>query len=95
MSLQNGFELLREERIPEFNSLAKFYRHAQTGAELLSLENDDENKVFGITFRTPPPIPPACRISWSTPFCAARANTRSKSPSSSWSKARSTPSSTP
>ena len=24
------------------------------GAELLSLENDDENKVFGITFRTPP-----------------------------------------
>ena len=55
MSLQNGFELLREERVPEFNSLAKFYRHAQTGAELLSLENDDENKVFGITFRTPAP----------------------------------------
>jgi len=25
----------------------------KTGAELLSLENEDENKVFGITFRTP------------------------------------------
>ncbi len=36
------------------NTRAKLYRHIQTGAELLSLENDDENKVFGITFRTPP-----------------------------------------
>jgi presequence protease len=26
----------------------------KTGAELLSLINDDDNKVFGITFRTPP-----------------------------------------
>ena len=31
------------------------YRHVATGAELLSLENDDENKVFGVSFRTPPP----------------------------------------
>lgn len=51
----HGFELLREEHIPEVNSLAKLYRHVQTGAELFSLENDDENKVFGITFRTPAP----------------------------------------
>ncbi len=53
MSGLHGFELLREERIPEFNSLGRLYRHVQTGAELLSLINDDENKVFGITFRTP------------------------------------------
>lgn len=50
----NNFQLVREEHIPEFNSLAKLYRHNQTGAEVLSLENDDENKCFGITFRTPP-----------------------------------------
>ena len=50
----DGFELLREQDIPELNTRARLYRHAKTGAELLSLENDDENKVFGITFRTPP-----------------------------------------
>ena len=36
------------------NSRASLYRHIHSGAELLSLVNDDENKVFGITFRTPP-----------------------------------------
>ncbi|MFW5748635.1 MAG: insulinase family protein [Chloroflexota bacterium] len=55
MTLVHGFELLREQPIPEINSVAKLYRHARTGAELLSLENDDENKVFSITFATPPP----------------------------------------
>ena len=80
MSVINGFELIREEHIPELNSLASLYRHVQTGAELLSLDNDDENKVFGITFRTPPPIRPACRTSWSTRCCAVRANTRLKEP---------------
>lgn len=49
-----GFELVEERDIPELNTHAKLYRHAKTGAELLSLQNDDENKVFGITFRTPP-----------------------------------------
>jgi Zn-dependent M16 (insulinase) family peptidase len=55
MNVIHGFELLREQPISELNSLARLYRHVATGAELLSLINDDENKVFGITFRTPPP----------------------------------------
>lgn len=50
----NGFELLHEQAIPELKTLAQLYRHIKTGAEVLSLQNDDENKVFGITFRTPP-----------------------------------------
>lgn len=54
MGLEHGFELLREQEIPELKTLARLYRHAATGAELLSLINDDENKVFGIVFRTPP-----------------------------------------
>ncbi len=54
MTVYNGFELLQERDIPELNTRARFFRHLMTGAELLSLENDDENKVFGITFRTPP-----------------------------------------
>lgn len=50
-----GFELLETREIEELNATAKLYRHVKSGAELLSLENQDENKVFGITFRTPPP----------------------------------------
>jgi presequence protease len=55
MTVIHGFELLRERDIPEINSKARLFRHVKTGAELLSLENEDENKVFGITFCTPPP----------------------------------------
>ncbi|UYN98280.1 MAG: insulinase family protein [Devosia sp.] len=49
-----AFELVRDETIAEINSEARLYRHKKTGAEVLSLVNDDENKVFGITFKTPP-----------------------------------------
>ena len=54
MTTQHGFELVKATFIPELNSQARLYRHIQTGAELLSMENDDENKCFGITFRTLP-----------------------------------------
>ena len=50
----HGFELLREQNLAEINSTARFYRHGRTGAELLSLINSDENKVFGVSFATPP-----------------------------------------
>ncbi len=55
MSTMYGFELLEVREIPELRTTARLYRHVATGARLLSLENGDENKVFGITFRTPPP----------------------------------------
>ncbi|MDH3944500.1 MAG: insulinase family protein, partial [Anaerolineae bacterium] len=51
----HGFELLKEQTIDEIKNKVRHFRHVKTGAELLSLENDDENKVFGISFRTPPP----------------------------------------
>ncbi|MDR3476109.1 MAG: insulinase family protein [Devosia sp.] len=54
MSLHPAFELTRDETIAEVNSRARLYRHIKTGAEVLTLSNDDENKVFGITFKTPP-----------------------------------------
>ncbi|WP_323016184.1 insulinase family protein, partial [Devosia sp.] len=49
-----AFELVRDAQIAEVNSRALVYRHKKTGAEVVSLVNDDENKVFGITFKTPP-----------------------------------------
>ncbi|MCX7821952.1 MAG: insulinase family protein [Syntrophobacterales bacterium] len=48
------FKLLREQYIPELNTRALLYLHHQTEAQVLFLKNQDENKVFGITFRTPP-----------------------------------------
>jgi len=50
-----GFTLLRRDEIRELNTTAELYRHDKTGAKVLSLCNTDENKVFGIVFRTPPP----------------------------------------
>lgn len=48
-----GFELVHEAEIPELNTRAKLYRYVKTGTILLSLENQDENKSFGVAFRTP------------------------------------------
>ena len=54
MSEIHGFELVREEDIQELNITAKIFRHIKTGAELISMQNDDENKVFGVSFPTLP-----------------------------------------
>ena len=54
MPLVHGFCLIRRLEIPEIASQAELYRHEATGGEVLSLVSDDENKVFGISFRTPP-----------------------------------------
>lgn len=50
----NRFDLIKEAEVPELRSTLRFFRHKKTGAELLSVINDDKNKVFGITFKTPP-----------------------------------------
>jgi len=49
-----GFELVREQSIPELDTAARLFRHRRTGAEVLSLANCDENKTFAVTFRTLP-----------------------------------------
>ncbi|KAH0872342.1 hypothetical protein HID58_069704 [Brassica napus] len=49
-----GFEKAREEFISECKSKAVLFRHKKTGCEVMSVSNDDENKVFGVVFRTPP-----------------------------------------
>lgn len=53
MTPAHGFELLEEQFIEEINTEARLYRHVKSGARLLSMANNDENKSFGITFRTP------------------------------------------
>ena len=48
-----GFALVEKKKVAEINSMVRLFRH-DSGAELLHIENDDDNKVFAITFRTPP-----------------------------------------
>lgn len=52
-----GFTIESEEYLDDIKSKAYLLKHDYSGAKLLYLENDDENKVFGIGFRTPLKIP--------------------------------------
>jgi presequence protease len=50
----HGFKLLEEKHIEEINSTTKLFEHEKSGAKLFYLQNEDDNKVFSISFRTPP-----------------------------------------
>ena len=50
----HGFSVERCETVPELDSDAYVLRHAASGARLLYLACDDENKAFAIGFKTPP-----------------------------------------
>ena len=52
--IYHGFRLLKTTKIKEVNSTAYEFTHEKSGARLLFLENKDDNKVFSISFRTPP-----------------------------------------
>lgn len=49
-----GFCLRECRTIKEIDSVGYWLEHEKTGAQLLYLQNDDDNKVFSISFRTPP-----------------------------------------
>lgn len=50
----HGFAVERCETVPELDSDAYVLRHTASGARLLYLACDDENKAFAIGFKTPP-----------------------------------------
>ncbi|MFT5125348.1 MAG: Zn-dependent M16 (insulinase) family peptidase [Kiritimatiellia bacterium] len=54
MSEHPAFTLVENRYVKEFDTEARLYRHQKTGARVLSMVNTDDNKVFGITFKTPP-----------------------------------------
>jgi len=49
-----GYEVIEKREIRDLNSMSYLLRHKKTGARVALLENDDNNKVFYIGFRTPP-----------------------------------------
>ncbi len=50
----HGFTVERVEDLPEIEGTAYLMRHAASGAPLMWLANDDENKAFAVAFKTPP-----------------------------------------
>ena len=56
MNLKNipSYELVQQQTIKPLHSEAYLLRHKKSGARVVLMENDDENKVFTIGFRTPP-----------------------------------------
>jgi len=50
----SGFALEREEYVKEMASTVRVWKHQGTGTQLMSVLNGDENKTFGVVFRTPP-----------------------------------------
>ncbi len=52
--IYHGFQLLLARPIREMKATAYEFIHEKSGARLLYMETDDDNKVFSITFRTPP-----------------------------------------
>ena len=49
-----AYEIVKQEKLTDIHSTGYLVRHKKTGARLVLIENDDENKVFSIAFRTTP-----------------------------------------
>ena len=49
----SGFKLESKKWIEDIHSNVMIFQHVKSGAKLIYLQNEDENKVFSISFRTP------------------------------------------
>ena len=52
--IYNGFKLIQMEEVEDINSRCHVFEHEKTGAKLFYAQNNDENKVFFVAFKTPP-----------------------------------------
>lgn len=73
-----GFQVVDEEFIPENESNVFTLEHLKSGARLLFVQNQDDNKVFSVSFRTPPEDSTGSFIFWSIPYYVVQRNIRSR-----------------
>lgn len=52
--MYNNYKIIKEQELKDINSFGTLLKHTKSGAKVLLLKNDDENKSFCIGFRTPP-----------------------------------------
>ena len=50
----HGFKLIEKRFVKEVNSECYYYEHVKSGATLLKIANQDDNKTFAIAFKTLP-----------------------------------------
>ena len=71
--IPESYEILREENLPDIHSQGTLLRHRKTGARVMLIENDDENKRFNIAFRTTPKDSPGvAHITEHSVVCGSR-----------------------
>lgn len=51
----HGFTLEQKQFIKELDGEGYLFRHQKSGARLLKVASQDDNKVFSVAFKTPPP----------------------------------------
>jgi len=54
MRENKAYELIKKEALPDIQSTGYLLCHKKSGAHIVLVKNEDENKVFTIGFRTPP-----------------------------------------
>ena len=52
--MYNNYKLIKTQNLADINSLGTLLVHEKSQAKVLLIQNDDENKMFCIGFRTPP-----------------------------------------
>ncbi|MBP3568786.1 MAG: insulinase family protein [Lachnospiraceae bacterium] len=50
----SAYTLIKTEELPDLKGTGYYLRHKKSGARVVWVENEDDNKVFSIAFRTPP-----------------------------------------
>lgn len=51
---RHGFVLLEQKEIEEVKGIGALWKHEKSGARLFHISSKDDNKVFSVSFRTPP-----------------------------------------
>ena len=54
-ALVHGFKLEQKQFVKELDGECYLFRHQKSGARLLKVVTKDDNKVFSVAFKTPPP----------------------------------------
>jgi Zn-dependent M16 (insulinase) family peptidase len=49
-----NYKLIQQNKVAEIHAEVFLFEHIKTGAQLMYVKNDDNNKVFSISFKTPP-----------------------------------------
>lgn len=72
------YELIKKEEIADIHSAGLLLKHKKSGARVVVLSNDDENKVFPSALRHRRLTIRDFSTLWNIPHCAAPENIRSK-----------------